>query len=100
MLRELHVTTARAYGNGLVDCLYRGTSGASDPVAMARMEAAHKMWEWIYSTNGDVLPEVVGMMEAKTIARAAQDKVSSLMSGASDGGDGGMVMNPKEKPTG
>ena len=76
LMRDHHHSVARAYGNSLCDAIYRGGSGPLDPSVLERFRAADQLLKWIQSSGGEILVEVVLMIEAKrkcvsTQARAA-----------------------------
>jgi hypothetical protein len=86
---HVHEGIGKSYGYGLVECCYRGTTGAMDPKSMVRMDAARELWELIYSTNGEVLVHVVKALKAKSVADGAMcDAVASFVASDSTAGTG------------
>ena len=82
MVRDLHLSVAKAYGNGLVDCLYYDTDGPGDAVAMGRFEALRQLWEWIHASNGDILCDIVKMVNSKKAAEANAASAAATALGA------------------
>ena len=94
LVNELHVGIAKSYGNSMLEVVYRGTSGPSDPVAIQRMQAAGKIFKWMMASSGQVLVDIVSMMEAKEVAEASQSRAASANCGgdpSSSSTDGGGV---------
>ena len=57
----------------------RGTTGPLDPVAMQRMQAADKLLKWIQSSNGQVLVDVVKVIEDKRESESSQAQAVSTV---------------------